>query len=227
MSDVRRLYQLGMGHFKSKKLFEAKECFEKANVIAPNDPKVSEILGYCYYLLGDFAKAKFQYENSIKNSPNGATSQQLGLYANLLLDINDEAGCEHFCKMILEKDPGYMPALKTLGDMYRAKHNQTDAIKCYGKIIEKTPNDYSTLTKLSGCYHSICLWDKAEGVDNRLIDFCEEIFETGMASPVDIHSALMFSENADFMKKIAVNLSNAYIEIQKKMGVELPQYSTV
>jgi tetratricopeptide (TPR) repeat protein len=70
LEELGRFYfQQGLRYVKDKRITLAVTVLEKAAVLRESDWKIRNVLGLCYYRLGDFSKSKEVWEQSLFQSP--------------------------------------------------------------------------------------------------------------------------------------------------------------
>jgi tetratricopeptide (TPR) repeat protein len=70
LEELGRFYfQQGLRCVKDKRITLAVTVLEKAAVLRESDWKIRNVLGLCYYRLGDFSKSKEAWEQSLLQSP--------------------------------------------------------------------------------------------------------------------------------------------------------------
>jgi len=101
-------------------LFKAKDRFQKALELKPNDAHCYYHLGFVYFLLGVFDKAAEHYENAVihhKNANNPSELKARSLYNLAVHKINiehDYKGAKKLLKDALREMPDYPQAKQTL-----------------------------------------------------------------------------------------------------------------
>ncbi|XP_031551877.1 tetratricopeptide repeat protein 37-like isoform X1 [Actinia tenebrosa] len=153
--------RLGLYHLKHDKNNEAINCFQSSLRADPKDSHCWECLGEAYMSRGShtaalksFARASELDSSSVYSLYQIATIKQL-------LCVYDEAIKEY--QMILDQQPGYVPALKGFGETHlclaleslaqdfnkRAVDHVTQGLTALSRAVESRPN-MSCLWKLIG-----------------------------------------------------------------------------
>ncbi len=119
----------------------AKDLFEQALVINPNNDSSKIGLGACY-ILGNISNNPMQgilpIRNIVQKNPKN-------LYAQLILGLGGkksgqyDKAIEHF-KVIVTEKPDDLEAALNLAECYEATGNKADAIKWYSSVKKKIPN---------------------------------------------------------------------------------------
>lgn len=113
---------------------QAEEHYQKAQKLAPKDPKVWNDLGYSYYLQRRYDLAEKSLRNALKLEENSA-----GIYTNLGLTLA-ASGKTDEALGVLSKMGGPAVGHANLGFMLAALGRNDEARSHYRKAIELQPN---------------------------------------------------------------------------------------
>ncbi len=227
--NVEQLYNQGMAHYQRNHLLEAKDCFLKANSLVSNDPQITRMLATIFAQLGNFQQARPFFEAAIKYSPEEPPIRLLNNYALLLKQLGETEQSIELYKKIIARDTGSAEAWINLGGCYNKIFELSKALECFEKAREIWPDEFHILSRLNFTSRSLCMWDKAEEMAQRLTEIAKSEMAAGRASPVTTHSAFLFSEDGAFLKQIAESRTRQVRELQKKAGMifEAPKKRTV
>ncbi|MDR3651483.1 MAG: CDC27 family protein [Paludibacter sp.] len=113
-----------------------------------NNSAVNE-LADCYQQVGNFSKSKLYYFMALQSNPTNRFAQLN--YLNINYKLKDWKQTIQLAHSILEKDS--LPFLfPVLGDCFAQLSKTDSAIYYYKKAVISNPEDYNTLSKLSGIY---------------------------------------------------------------------------
>lgn len=68
--DAASYYEIGMGHYESKRFKEAVEAFQQSIRLGSNDPKTYFNLGQAYFSLNRYKEARESYKRAVKIKPD-------------------------------------------------------------------------------------------------------------------------------------------------------------
>ena len=93
--DAASYYDIGLGHYESKRFREAVEAFKQSIRLGSTDPKTYFTLGQAYYSLGLYREAREAYKRVVRLKPDWAEAHyQLGWMYHILGD--EEAAREQY-----------------------------------------------------------------------------------------------------------------------------------
>ena len=93
--DAASYYEIGMGHYQSKRFRDAVEAFKQAIRLGSTDPKTFFNLGQAYFSLNRFREARESFKRAVKYQPDWAEAHfQLGWMYHILGD-RDSAQAQH------------------------------------------------------------------------------------------------------------------------------------
>lgn len=218
---VEKLYNQGISCFKQQQYFSAKESFEEALRVMPNNSQLSQAMAITLANLADYDGAKKYYEFAIKNAVHEPELNLLDEYGYLLKHIGDIEGASEIYEKIVARDRNFLKGWVALADNYLSTFQFDKALKCLNVIMEKDPNNITALLGLSKVYHSICMWEKAEEIDCKLVEISKNNIAKGLESPLDIHTASLFVKDPAFIKEIAIDQSKYTEQYFKASGTTI------
>lgn len=87
--DPVTYYEIGMGHYESKRFKEAVEAFQQSIRLGSTEPKTYFNLGQAYYSLNRYREAREAYKRAVRARPDWAEAHfQLGFMYHILADKN-------------------------------------------------------------------------------------------------------------------------------------------
>lgn len=93
--DAASYYEIGMGHYQSKRFRDAVEAFKQAIRLGSTEPKTFFNLGQAYFSLNRFREARESFKRAVKYQPDWAEAHfQLGWMYHILGD-RDSAQAQH------------------------------------------------------------------------------------------------------------------------------------
>ncbi len=138
---------------KNAQIQKAMVSFQQAARLAPNNPQAHNNLGRCHFLLGDYEKAGELYEKSLKMYPNyGPTYVYMG---EMQYRLNDLKGALKSYSQAAGLDRSNIEARKTVGLLLSLLGRPEEAIKENLKTLQRAPEDFLLLSRLSSLYFSI------------------------------------------------------------------------
>jgi len=131
---------------REEKLDEAVEVLQKALALYDLDPEVWNYLGVAYWRKGDYQKALEHYQKAVSlDDTQAIIFSNLGaLYLSIFLQTKkakDHTQSIEYFKKAIELDPRLSMAYKGLGVANRLVEKVDDAISCWEKALELSPND--------------------------------------------------------------------------------------
>ncbi|HEY0385335.1 MAG TPA: tetratricopeptide repeat protein [Pyrinomonadaceae bacterium] len=107
-------YEIGMGHYESKRFKDAVEAFKQAIRLGSNDPKTYFNLGQAYYSLNLYKEAREAYKRAVKVKPDWAEAHyRLGWMYHLL--GNKDSALEQY-KLLQTLNPEMAASFQKLLD---------------------------------------------------------------------------------------------------------------
>lgn len=158
--DTAELSSFAAGVFHSSMMYKkAKEEYEKAIEIAPENPKLARCFADCLVAMGDLDGAKDQYQKTVeiyvrqgagKNDPGILEAKRImnalpRKYDDIeeLVSKKQYIQAEEICRKRISLNPGDLAAITQLGDIYWNTDRKRQAIKLFRKVIKRVP-DYPT-----------------------------------------------------------------------------------
>ncbi len=130
---------IGLGgiELRRDRLSQAKEHFEEAYKLKPNDPAILTNLGSVYMLLGNYAAATRFLEASLKANPRNAVIHNN--LATMYLDLGQYEKAISSSQRAVEIFPKFGKAYISMGKAYAASGRSDKAREAYIKAIEVDP----------------------------------------------------------------------------------------
>jgi len=220
--QAHKFFQQGLAQFSKKLWVLAAQNFEKARAYDPKSPEILEALASTICLTGDIKTAQKYFLEAIDLSKPEPSLSLLSNYAHLLQRAGAlEVAIKQY-KDILVRAPNYALAWSNLGECYRNQMKIMQAANCYEKVWALEPNNYEALNSLSYCYHTLCLWDKADAVDTQLFQVTSKEIKAGRAAVIGSFPALFLKTNPASLKMIAESHSRTLVEQQRQQKIFLP-----
>lgn len=149
----------GMQLFHSGKYVEARETFQAALELAPEDATLRFNLGQCYERLGDAKKAEGLYSECVQRSPNHAESRQALCTLMVRQGRRDEA-----VKMVeawLVKEPKLADPYILDGWLWSQAGNLPRAHARFQQAVQLEPANSRALNELAITYETMHYPDRA------------------------------------------------------------------
>lgn len=122
---------------KKSEIEETLAILEKAKKSYRNESDLYYYAGVCLDYLGEYAKAKAEYQHALRLNPGHASSLFRQAYWADLRG-QDEVAISTYEKLSSFKPP-YVNALINLGILYEDKGEYEKAVKCYQRVLEYYP----------------------------------------------------------------------------------------
>jgi Flp pilus assembly protein TadD len=165
---VRDYAEDGVYLFKRGDYANARESFQAALALQPNDPALLYNLGRCYERQGDFAKAERQYQACLERNPDHAECRHA--LAALLVRDGRGADATRMVKGWLASSPKLAAAHAEdgwlwfqAGDLPRAQAHLQEA-------LELDPHDTRALLELAHVYEALQRPDRAYVLYERVLE---------------------------------------------------------
>ena len=146
--NVVALNTAGLVHYKRRELPDAANYFSQAILADPTKPQSYTNLGNTYFQMMSWYRARLEYRNALKRTPEaaiartaiqrsylnyliGATHYETGSY-QMAVDAFNEA---------LSLDPSYFDALRALSRAYQAMKNYRAAERALKTALQKPPSE--------------------------------------------------------------------------------------
>lgn len=143
--DPEILLLLGEIYMELQQARQAQECFERLNIIKPNDPSVLRALKNAMALVSltrdgwEVAAAKgSSYQDLIKNKKEASTLEK---ESKAVKDENDVEALIAATKSRLATEPGNVNNYRQLARLYTQKHSYEEAIGVLRQAIGMNPGD--------------------------------------------------------------------------------------
>jgi tetratricopeptide (TPR) repeat protein len=147
-NNIVALNTAGLVHYKRRELADAANFFSQAILADPTRPQSYTNLGNTYYQMMSWFRARLEYRNALKRTPEaaiartaiqrsylnfliGATHYETGSYQSAVDSFNEA----------LSLDPSYFDALRALSRSYQALKNYRAAERALKTALQKPPTD--------------------------------------------------------------------------------------
>lgn len=148
--DVNVLNSLGVCLARLEDRGGAREFFQKALHVAPNEAMAIFNLGVLDELEGDSQSALERFRQALHIDPN--TFEIPFHISKLLWEQNTPAEAVPMLKTALKINPTYAPAYALLGQCLEAMGQPREAISALKKAVKLNPNDAAALSALGTLY---------------------------------------------------------------------------
>ncbi|RBP53294.1 tetratricopeptide repeat protein [Arenicella xantha] len=128
----------------------------------PNNADVAHLLALSYKALGDKARAKQHFKQSLEL--NEHQPEVLNNLANLLKSEESYSDAEAHYRRAVELNPKYLQAWRNLGICLQAQSHYEAALESYQRALDLAPNDSSALIGLADAQRLIGDLEKAESL---------------------------------------------------------------
>jgi tetratricopeptide (TPR) repeat protein len=132
------LFSLGDLYLQKNDYEQALEFLEKAQALAPRDPRSPLWLGFTMERLGRMEEATKHYESALRLDP--ANPLALNNLANLLSETGSLDEALKLANQALEKVPEHPEFLDTLGVIYLKKKLPDSALQIFQNLAKKHPS---------------------------------------------------------------------------------------
>ena len=146
--NIVALDTAGLVHYKRRELADAANYFSQAILADPTKPQSYTNLGNTYFQMMSWYRARLEYRNALKRTPEaaiartaiqrsylnyliGATHYETGSY-QMAVDSFNEA---------LSLDPSYFDSLRALARAYQAMKNYRASERALKTALQKPPSD--------------------------------------------------------------------------------------
>lgn len=165
---LRDYNQDGIRLFQHGDYRDARESFEAALKLRPEDPALLYNVGECYDRLGASERAERCYRACLEKVPNHSLCRHA--LVNLLVHTGRQAEAEQMVAAWLKKEPNLASAhaeygwlLHQMGDLPRAQARLQQA-------LELDPHDPRALTEMALVYESLQRPDRAVVLYERILE---------------------------------------------------------
>lgn len=221
LDKIEELYNQGITHFNYKDYVKAQSCFKMALEMLPNDAQLNQAMAIVLANLKEFESAKSCYEIALKAVGANPPINLLIEYGYLLNFLGEYDRSASVYETVLKRDPSFVEGWVTLADNYSALRKREDYIKCWKEVLRLRPNEIVALKGLSKGYHALCMWDKAEECDAKLLEAYSKIEEQGGIGSLETYDVMPFSDDPYLYKKVGISQCR---QILNKNGLkEAPQ----
>ena len=154
LEDEKTWFSKGIKLKNLGKFSEARECFEEAIRINPNNAKAHYLLGYLMNELREDIKSRNEYKEAIRINPNyveecrkaarinpndAEAHNYLGILLFYLEGFDEEAEEEY--REAIRINPNYIKPNHNLADLLLNLERFEEAMDCYNELIRINPND--------------------------------------------------------------------------------------
>lgn len=179
-------------------LKDTDNCFsaiEEFSKLSPKHPLTFQMRALCYEIIGDEAKAKYNWGwyNWMKGQPEAAlaeflTSNDIEKNVDTLEQIiklydaqNDKNAAAEFVTQLVELEPQNTLALKRLGDFYFSIGDMDSADRYYERILEYDPNNLKVLVNAAKSAEKIGKETEAMTYYQRIVENTRDEGEKAIA----------------------------------------------
>ncbi|MDG1707142.1 MAG: hypothetical protein P8H03_00180, partial [Emcibacteraceae bacterium] len=220
---VAKLHEQGVYYFQNQQYNKARQCFQDACNIFPEEPQLLNALALALLNTAEFEEAKINYEKAIKFSKGRPSIELLDQYGFLLTHIGAKKEAIKIYEKIVGLNPNFLKGWVKLGDLYVFEHNELKAIECWKNVKRLEPESFIALRGLSNCYHALCDWDNADVVDKALKQITQKCISEDKLGPLAHHSAFLFEKSGSFMREVAENHNKELLESFESVGIKLEE----
>jgi len=207
---------LGEIYLKNKAYAKALKAFNKAIDLAPNSFIPYRNLAGTYMVQGKTEEAIKQLEERLRENPENV--RPAFLIGVLSENNNDTHTAISHYRMVIEKEPNFIPAVNNLAfliaDKGGSKKELKEALQLALKAVHHSPNDLNVNDTLGWVYFRMGEYEKANGPFQKLLD--EEA-----DNPVfNYHLGMLFykqgrgAEARELLKK-ALAKPSRYVDMEK------------
>ena len=143
----------GVQLFQQGNYADARESFQAALALKPEDPAVLYNLGECYAHLGDTAKAERFYQDCLHRAPNHVPCRHA--LAVLLVRANRRPEAARMIEHWLAQEPKLAAAYAEDGWFWRQAGDLPRAQARLQQALEFDPHDVRALTELAQIYETM------------------------------------------------------------------------
>ncbi len=221
MQRIEQLYNQGINHFTNKQYVEARNCFANALKLLPNDPQLAKAMAITMANLADYKGAKTYYEMAIRFTKGEPELDLLDGFGFLLHHMGEHEKSAEIYTKIVRRQPNFVKGWFILSDIYSAKFEFANALKCFEQVSRIDPLNEGVLQGMSNAYHSICMWEEAGKADKKIVEVSERLMKEDRDIPLEQHLAVLFIKSGAFMKKIACSQGNTVKRFFENSGSKI------
>jgi tetratricopeptide (TPR) repeat protein len=141
---------LGVQHYQNAEYERAREDFQVALTLLPNNYTLLYNLGQCYDHLGQSDKAEQLYRLCLQQKPNDADCRHA--LTGLLVQHNRADEARRMVEDWLERAPKCSAAYSEYGWLYQREGNPTKALICYQQSLFHDPRNTQALLEMGRIY---------------------------------------------------------------------------
>ena len=171
--SVEALTNLGDSYLNVKRLNVAEEKLLTALKLEPKLKDAYLSLTSLYTSVGNLDKAIKLNENALKFIDDASIFNDLG---SLYFSKGEESKAILNYKKAISLDSRYADSYINLGLVMESQNNTSEAIICFEKGLDLSPNNGAAMTALFYIYQDTCQWNKLADIRNKLTRHTEESF---------------------------------------------------
>jgi Flp pilus assembly protein TadD len=159
LERVQQYNEIGLNAYEHGEYRAARESFQAALTLEPEDAALMYNVGQCYDRLGDVAKAEQFYQKCLLRAPNHAACRHA--LADLWVRAGRRPEAEKMVEDWLKREPNLASALAEDGWLW---HVRGDLPKAQGRLhdaLKLDPHDLRALTELAIVYEELHRPDRA------------------------------------------------------------------
>jgi tetratricopeptide (TPR) repeat protein len=179
--DRVRIYNdEGVHLFEQGDYLTARECFQSALALAPEDAGLLFNIGKCYYSQGNVARAEEIYRECLSREPNHARCRHA--LTVLLVNTNRRKEAVYMIESWLAKEPKLADPYTEDGWLWRQAGDLPQAQARLQQALDRDPHNLRALTELGLVYEdlglserALVLYERALAIDPRQPNLVQRI----------------------------------------------------
>ena len=165
---VRQYNEDGVLLYERGEYGQARQSFESAQKLAPEDAAVLYNLAQCHDRLGDTAQAETLYRECLIRSPNHAACRNS--LARLWVRTGRQSEAERMVEDWLKREPNLSSPYAEDGWLWHLRGNLPNAHSRLQQALKIDPHDERALAELALVYEEMQRADRALVLYERLLD---------------------------------------------------------
>lgn len=158
----------GIYLFQNADYAGARNCFQAALALRPDDPDLLYNLGECADCQGNLARAERLYGDCLQHAPNHAACRHA--LAALQVRTGRQAEAASMVKDWLTRQPESAAACAEEGWLSRESGDLPRAQLCFQRALERDPHDRRALLEMALLYEALQRPDRAVVLYERLLE---------------------------------------------------------
>jgi Flp pilus assembly protein TadD len=186
--------------------YEARNVFEEAVRLAPDDPYLIADVGMTYYASGEHAEAEDKFKTAIRLKPD--ESMFYGLLGSALFFQRKHVEAELAFKKAVQLKPNDADAIFSLGVTLCTERNYKDASEALKQAIVLKPDDATAIANLGSTLFRLGQFAEAENMLKKTLQLKPDCVTCYIELGRVLYTQLKYSEAEKAFRKSTTLMSN-------------------